>query len=95
MKTNELIGRNLDWAVSKALKGMSTKYPFPYSTDWMQGGPIIEHEKIDVVFSTERGWGAAIQMAHMSEGPTSLVAAMRCYVESKLGSEVEIPEELK
>lgn len=29
------------------------------------------------------------------EGPTPLIAAMRCYVASKLGDEVEIPEELK
>lgn len=29
-----------------------------------------------------------------SEGPTPLVAAMRCYVASKLGDEVEIPDEL-
>ena len=28
-------------------------------------------------------------------GPTPLIAAMRCYVASKLGDEVEIPEELK
>lgn len=27
-------------------------------------------------------------------GPTMLIAAMRCYVASKLGAEVEIPEEL-
>jgi hypothetical protein len=29
-----------------------------------------------------------------SEGPTPLIAAMRCYVASKLGDEVEIPSEL-
>lgn len=29
------------------------------------------------------------------QGPTPLIAAMRCYVASKLGDEVEIPEELK
>jgi hypothetical protein len=28
------------------------------------------------------------------EGDTCLIAAMRCYVASKLGDEVEIPEEL-
>jgi len=28
-------------------------------------------------------------------GPTPLIAAMRCYVASKLGDEVDIPEELK
>jgi hypothetical protein len=27
-------------------------------------------------------------------GPTPLIAAMRCYVASKLGDEVEVPEEL-
>ncbi len=27
-------------------------------------------------------------------GPTMLIAAMRCYVKSKLGDEVEIPDEL-
>lgn len=27
-------------------------------------------------------------------GPAPLIAAMRCYVASKLGEEVEIPEEL-
>lgn len=29
-----------------------------------------------------------------AEGPTPLIAAMRCYVASKLGDEVDIPEEL-
>jgi len=32
---------------------------------------------------------------YISEGPTPLIAAMRCYVLSKLGEEIEIPEELK
>ena len=31
---------------------------------------------------------------HYLKGPTPLVAAMRCYVASKLGDEVEIPNEL-
>jgi hypothetical protein len=28
-------------------------------------------------------------------GPTPLIAAMRCYVASKMGDEIELPEELK
>jgi hypothetical protein len=28
------------------------------------------------------------------EGPTPLIAAMRCYVASKLGDYIDIPEEL-
>ena len=27
-------------------------------------------------------------------GPTMLIAAMRCYVASKLGEEIDVPEEL-
>ena len=82
-----------------------------YSTDWAQGGPIIEREKIDVFTSYEgpyiegadagsTGWasrrhtkGGPINPKRYL-GPTPLIAAMRCYVSSKLGDEVEIPEEL-
>lgn len=31
---------------------------------------------------------------HYWKGPTPLIAAMRCYVASRLGDEVEVPEEL-
>lgn len=31
---------------------------------------------------------------HQQTGPTPLIAAMRCYVASRLGNEVDIPEEL-
>jgi hypothetical protein len=31
---------------------------------------------------------------HIADGPTPLVAAMRCYVASKLGDEVEVPNEI-
>jgi hypothetical protein len=69
-----------------------------YSTNWAQGGPLIEREKINV--STYGGllqWIATKKTGETFEavsGPTPLIAAMRCYVASKLGDEVEIPEEL-
>lgn len=61
---------------------------FAPATDWMDAGPIIEREGIGV-FPTHNGWAAGMQ-----SGPTPLIAAMRCYVVSKLGEEVEVPEEL-
>lgn len=83
------------------------------STDWSQGGPIIEREGInlsvdyqDSALSNDMvqiGWkgnlwnnsvpGTAgfLQWAY---GPTPLIAAMRCFVASKLGETVEVPEEL-
>jgi len=68
-----------------------------YSTDWAQGGPIIQRENIGL-WSEGYDWEAKIQtgagqwLAEWDEYP--LVAAMRCYVASKLGEEVEIPTEL-
>jgi hypothetical protein len=32
---------------------------------------------------------------HDHYGPTPLIAAMRCYVASKMGDEIELPEEVK
>jgi len=80
-----------------------------FSRDWSQGGPIIDREKISILhhngFITNATpiWdamkefeydGMEIHMTHAYTGPTPLIAAMRCYVASKLGEEVEIPEEL-
>lgn len=119
MKTNELTGRALDWAVAKcegATEEWRSGAPFLWrgvaciridghdvnyrpSTDWMQGGPIIEREKIGVVTSPDDAnvWIGSIfepDWKFNRTGPTPLIAAMRCYVASKLGDEVEIPAEL-
>jgi len=140
MKTIELTGAALDWAVAKC-EGHDTRnnacvwfleaesddplqficladdeghareqcenaYPdctidrvehidkFTPSTDWAQGGPIIEGEKIDVLYEHDLRWVAVPQKGIESYGPTPLIAAMRCYVASKLGDEIEIPTEL-
>ena len=128
MKTNELTGAALDWAVAKCegigevdkFGGVWVSMPnephfneaYTPSTNWAQGGPIIEREKITVAPFYER-WVAAPSVGEFirdrdgdcltiamwdSEphfyGPTSLIAAMRCYVASKLGDEVAVPKEL-
>ncbi len=116
MKTSELIGPALDWAVAKCENtGKLIKLGYVYeivvnisadlgggeavytpSTDWAQGGPIIERENIWLTHHV----AAKMHGAHKGDehwfqrGPTTLVAAMRCYVASKLGDEVNIPEEL-
>jgi len=72
-----------------------------YSTDWSQGGPIIEREGMTishspydhVFYEFTRPW-CAEKKGRMEYGSTPLIAAMRCLVASKLGDEVEIPEEL-
>ena len=74
--------------------------PFKPSTNWSQGGPIIEGEGIRVYPNeNETEWLAdrpysQLRDAPYWDGPTPLIAAMRCYVASKLGDVVDIPEEL-
>lgn len=68
------------------------------STDWGVGGPIIEREKISVCAGMQ-SWFATDELyarenSFGERGPTPLIAAMRCYVTSKVGDEIEIPEEL-
>lgn len=107
MKTINLTGAALDWAVDKSLNlntpynswGQTGKVPL-YSTDWAQGGPIIERESINTRYDPDcnkaQAWEASddIDFFEAVYGPTPLIAAMRCYVASKLGDDVEIPEAL-
>jgi hypothetical protein len=132
VKTSELNGAALDWAVDKCegyspidhsklatvvlerknARGVMQPEHITnlrFSTDWAQGGPIIEREDISfrkyhnpksdahgkyyAMICREsgttvhwKGWGAMPQ-----NGPTPLIAAMRCYVASKLGDEVDVP----
>lgn len=119
MKTSELIGAVLDWAVAKCEEvkigqpeGRTFAFEWSlmhdagdmnYSTDWAQGGPIIERERIAVEFVRRDEVDSALLVwsankygtGYDEEGFTPLIAAMRCYVASKLGDEVELPEELK
>ncbi len=117
MKTSELTGVALDWAVAVAEEytanirtdeykqwqdlGRTQVHDDDYtywnpSTDWAQGGPIIGREGIAVCTQMTRfDWQAIDFHGDITQfGPTPLIAAMRCYVQSKLGDEVETPEEL-
>ena len=117
MKTSELIGLSLDWAVVKCecaipaafksipallngsvrvFRGDISSYSEPVSpsTNWAHGGPIIEREEIAILLEYPKSWWATDGDVR-SSGDTPLIAAMRCYVTSKLGDDVEIPEELK
>lgn len=149
IKTSELIGPALDWAVAKCdgvecdenhtpiwfeSNGLAApRVSYSPSTDWAQGGPIIDRNHISTIrcddeyetdaqgFTTTkripvwfaegggRFWGHGTRTSYEGEympptfmieewdgiyGPTPLIAAMRCYVASKLGDEVDVPEEL-
>ena len=111
VKTGELIGPALDWAVQEieyqrmVAEGEHVKQWAlddhragasinPYSTDWLWGGPILEREGISIYRMTS-DWSAAYNPSGATQdGPTPLIAVMRCYVSNCLGSEVEVPEEL-
>lgn len=123
IKTADLTGAALDWAVAKAL-GIRTyigryehtltgpcildadlvdmqtdgEQELKHSRSWAQGGPIIEREKIRLDCAWNPGpWSGACKIDGTTawvEGPTPLIAAMRCFVTKALGAEVDVPEEL-
>lgn len=119
IKAKDLIGPALDWAVAKcevAARGVHPGYleietfllnhrggDFCYSTDWSQGGPIIEQlqnsSKHQFLLESDGenvhilSWPSE-HVHFFGYGPTPLIAVMRCYASSKLGDEVEVPEEL-
>jgi len=74
--------------------------PWCYSPfiNWAMFGPIIEKEMIAIVPSSSPSAWAATQnkdgRRFFSAGKTPLIAAMRCYVSSKLGDNIDIPEDL-
>jgi len=104
IKTSELTGVALDWAVAKCI-GQPDEWMADHrrgyinsaSTDWAQGGPIIERENISAISHNKPNHWVARTTSYPPtyfRGPTPLIAAMRCYVASKLGDEVEVPDEL-
>lgn len=115
MKTSELQGAALDWAVAKCEPDdtlaiyfdedtgeplchddWESNQEYKPSTDWAQGGAIIEREEISIVRVSSALWDAHMSNVNFFEsGATPLIAAMRCYVASKLGDEVDVPKELQ
>ena len=125
VKTADLIGPALDWAVAKC-EAIEVEYindgitrcilrvsPFTGmyrpSVDWAIGGPLIQRECIGIEKHRLDGpwqWAACdwhsvvvqgytcLERSKYIYGPTQLIAAMRCFVASRFGDEVDIPEEL-
>lgn len=108
IKTHELAGPALRYAVAVALKwnGGLEAFNLPLLIEqhgfrpdllWELGGPIIEREGI----ATRRAlplsgqWEAdCCNYRKMGVGPTLLIAAMRCFIATSLGAEVDIPDRL-
>jgi hypothetical protein len=97
MKTNELTGKALNWAVNKADGLDGWLAPVNYCGKWEYGGPIIEREIAKIERFSDSLWEATAFTKNAQDfvqsGPTPLIAAMRCYVASKLGAEIDLPKE--
>jgi hypothetical protein len=132
IKTSELTGAPLNWAVAKVRGFLEPMHDEPRprvvvhtdkfgtfvwfnpqdygrygpedfapSTDWQLAGLIIEEERISLT-PRDWGWDALYHdrlfeedgTEHLMAGASPLIAAMRCYVASKLGDEVDVPDEL-
>lgn len=95
------LDQRCDW------KGNLIAIPYSPSTDWAIGGQIIEREGIDLYCSVptnikhdDPSWTGSWRAKYhrcgfgteMFYGKTALIAAMRCFVTTKLGDEIELPD---
>jgi hypothetical protein len=84
---------------TQAWATLDGKTVYSPSTDWSIAGPIIERERITVEALPELEWRTSIPWPSEEcrdwrlffHGPTPLIAAMRAYVASKYGKEIELP----
>lgn len=124
VKTSELEGAALDWAVAQA-DGFPVQYSkrlgvhvqktmqvsadpsyirmgsrYQPSTDWSQGGPLIDKYQIEFRYVSDEivravlATGAAFIPTPFGTGQTHLIAACRAIVAAKLGETVSVPAEL-
>lgn len=105
IKTSELIGKALNWAVRRALWPTTEFVGYVeardnFSTCWNKGGPVlteahisrtIDHSGLWIAYD---GFNYADAREHMQCDRSELVAGLRCFVASKLGDEVDVPQEL-
>ena len=93
-----------DWREQRRSTTKNGEFLHRYHQSWSQGGPIIEREKLELEYYAENDeWRSQVMyiapngsvfVDTSKYGTTPLVAAMRCYVASKLGDEISIPKEL-
>ena len=111
MKTSSLTGAELDYWIAKieicpspmimndvCIVGLHDMAYSP-STNWSQGGPLIEKYSITIIkCKKDDFWQAAINTTctmdwpegeYYAEGPTPLIAAMRAIVTSVYGDTVD------
>lgn len=93
---NPDIRRKGIWVIPQKNGGKNHFHP---SKSWAQGGALIDRLFVEFGVSCADPilYCAKLYVEdkrYIMHGPTHLIAAMRCYVASRLGDEVEIPEEL-
>ncbi len=123
VKTSELSGAALDWAVAKVEGQQYSRIchfdgdvnatyleTLDYSTDWSQGGPLIDKFCSRLSSNGDRSgpdpetgnhyddpspWSACAGFtAGYGQGKTALIAACRAIVAAHLGDTVSVPAEL-
>ena len=89
----------VDPSIRARVPGLGVHAPWSPRRYWNQGGPIKTRERISTFIKHDGWWIACIydlndEDQHMMLAHDELIAAMRCLVASKLGGEVDVPEEV-
>jgi hypothetical protein len=110
VKTSELTGAALNWVVASiewpndsAVKAAWDKQQindlYPFDKDWSLTGPLLE--RIDYLSKEDTDWVAGKCMLpsiccyrYWSRTSSVFTSIIRCYIASKLGDKVEVPDHL-
>lgn len=91
VKTSELVGEQLDMAVSMANKEPTTR---AYTSDWRLAGPLLQRHISELIDCGEGGWEACCDGFYGATGTTALEAICKAYVRAKIGEEVILPQSM-
>lgn len=109
VKTSELTGASLNWVVAsiewpndsgirnpELMSKESVNEEYLFDKDWSLVGIILEREFINVAkWNTQSGWQASDQLCKVAcNGPSAMIAILRCHVANRIGDEVEVPDHL-
>lgn len=111
MKTTDLCGDSLDYSVMICEgyaydndTGLFYRHNEPhyikrYSTTWELAGPILDREEVGFAkYGPNNTWKAVIGATPRGKpyfGDTALTATMRCFVASRLGDTVDVPQDFR
>lgn len=105
IKTSELDGHALNWTVATCKNLGTTMHrgvlyfdgcdiEADFFSNWELGGPILDEEHMEFDYDEATQIYSAYDGIHSGQGKTHLISGLRCFVVSRMGDEVDVPDHI-